>query len=81
MVRKGSAATKGNSQAANLGFESTLWLAADKLRNNVDATEEDGEPFEKKMKRLVILLHEQQSEVDKLNAAIRANLEDIGYGL
>jgi type I restriction enzyme M protein len=39
MARKGSAVTKGNGQAANLGFEPTLWLAADKLRNNVDAAE------------------------------------------
>ena len=28
---------KGNG--ANLGFEATLWLAADKLRNNMDAAE------------------------------------------
>jgi HsdM N-terminal domain. len=25
--------------AANLGFEATLWAAADKLRNNMDAAE------------------------------------------
>jgi hypothetical protein len=25
------------SNGANLGFEATLWLAADKLRNNMDA--------------------------------------------
>src|ERR1035438_9160896 len=27
------------SNGANLGFESTLWQAADKLRNNMDAAE------------------------------------------
>lgn len=28
-----------NTSAANLGFEATLWAAADKLRNNMDAAE------------------------------------------
>src|SRR6476619_3164511 len=32
-----SSAKKGNG--ANLGFEATLWAAADKLRNNMDAAE------------------------------------------
>ena len=31
--------TKKNDTAANLGFEAKLWLAADKLRNNMDAAE------------------------------------------
>jgi len=30
--------SNGNN-GANLGFEQTLWLAADKLRNNMDAAE------------------------------------------
>ena len=30
---------KTDDAAANLGFESKLWLAADKLRNNMDAAE------------------------------------------
>jgi hypothetical protein len=30
---------KTNSTAANLGFEATLWLAADKLRSNIAASE------------------------------------------
>ena len=31
---------KGNAaNGANLGFEQTLWLAADKLRGNMDAAE------------------------------------------
>ena len=34
---KKTAASKGNG--ANLGFEAKLWLAADKLRNNMDAAE------------------------------------------
>ncbi len=28
-----------NNSTANLGFEAKLWLAADKLRNNMDAAE------------------------------------------
>jgi len=32
-------ARKKESQSANLGFEQTMWQAADKLRNNMDAAE------------------------------------------
>ena len=32
-------AAKTNGNGANLGFEATLWAAADKLRNNMDAAE------------------------------------------
>ena len=32
-------ATKKTESSANLGFEAKLWLAADKLRNNMDAAE------------------------------------------
>lgn len=30
---------KNNGSTANIGFEAKLWLAADKLRNNMDAAE------------------------------------------
>jgi len=33
------AATKNSDSTANIGFEAKLWLAADKLRNNMDAAE------------------------------------------
>ena len=33
------AKTKNKDSSANLGFEAKLWLAADKLRNNMDAAE------------------------------------------
>ena len=46
----------------------------------VEAQEEDGEPFEDKMKRLVAQLREQQAEAAKLDAAIAANLKELGYG-
>lgn len=38
MAKKRASRTKAD-QAANLGFEAKLWLAADKLRNNMDAAE------------------------------------------
>ena len=34
-----SAKSAANDTVTNLGFESKLWLAADKLRNNMDAAE------------------------------------------
>ncbi len=38
MARRKSNGSKPDS-SANLGFEAKLWLAADKLRNNMDAAE------------------------------------------
>ncbi len=45
-----------------------------------EAAEDDGEPFEEKMKRLTATLREQQAEGAKLDAAIAANLRELGYG-
>jgi type I restriction enzyme M protein len=45
-----------------------------------EAQEDDGEPFEEKMKRLVTRLGEQQTEAAKLDAAIAANLRELAYG-
>jgi type I restriction enzyme M protein len=45
-----------------------------------EAQEDDGEPFEEKMKRLTATLREQQAEAAKLDAAIAANLKELGYG-
>ncbi len=42
--------------------------------------EDDGEPFEEKMPRLVAELKGQFSESAKLEAVIRANLKGLGYG-
>ena len=41
--------------------------------------EEDGEPFEEKMTRLVAQLREQQAEGARLDAAIEANLAKLGF--
>lgn len=45
-----------------------------------EAIEDDGEPFEEKMRRLTATLREQQAEGAKLDAAIAANLKALGYG-
>jgi type I restriction enzyme M protein len=42
--------------------------------------EDDGEPFEEKMRRLTALLREQMEEGRRLDAAIEANLKELGYG-
>jgi type I restriction enzyme M protein len=41
--------------------------------------EDDGEPFEEKMRRLVAELRAQQAEAAKLDAAIAKNLKELGY--
>ena len=45
-----------------------------------EAVEDDGEPFEEKMARLTQALREQQTEAARLDAAIAANLKELGYG-
>ena len=42
--------------------------------------EEDGEPFDEKMQRLVAQLREQRAEGQRLDAAIAQNLKELGYG-
>jgi type I restriction enzyme M protein len=42
--------------------------------------EEDDEPFEAKMARLVAQLAEQQAEARRLDETIRKNLKELGYG-
>ena len=44
-----------------------------------EAAEDDGEPFEEKMRRLAATLREQQAEGAKLDTAIAANLKELGY--
>ncbi len=45
-----------------------------------EAQEDDGEPFEEKMKRLAATLREQQAAGAKLDTAIAVNLKELGYG-
>jgi len=42
--------------------------------------EDDGEPFEEKMARLSAQWREQRAAATKLDAAIEANLKELGYG-
>lgn len=43
--------------------------------------EDDGEPFEDKMRHLVMQLHTQQAEGARLDTAIARNLEALGFGV
>ena len=45
-----------------------------------EEVEDDGEPFEEKMARLVSELTSQFAESAKLEKAIKANLKGLGYG-
>lgn len=47
---------------------------------SAEDVEEDGEPFEEKMKRLSVRLTEQFSESAHLESTIRKNLARLGYG-
>jgi len=46
-----------------------------------EEVEDDGEPFEAKMTRLVAELREQTAEARKLDETIERNLKELGYGL
>ncbi len=45
-----------------------------------EETEDDGEPFEEKMPRLVKELYDQFEESARLEETIKANLRGLGYG-
>jgi len=45
-----------------------------------EEVEDDGDPFEEKMPRLVAELHAQFAESAKLEQAIKANMRGLGYG-
>ncbi len=38
-MARARSSSKNNNSTANLGFEATLWLAADRLRSNMEAAE------------------------------------------
>jgi type I restriction enzyme M protein len=46
-----------------------------------EEVEDDGDPFEEKMPRLVAELHAQFAESARLETAIRKNLQGLGYAL
>lgn len=45
-----------------------------------EAQEDDGEPFEEKMRRLASQWREQRQEAMRLEAVIEVNLKELGYG-
>ncbi len=48
---------------------------------DTDPEERDGDPFDGKMKRLVVQLREQRAEAKKLDAIIEGNLKAMGFRL
>ena len=77
----------------NLELEKTLWQAADKLRNNMDAAEYKqvvlgliflkyiSDAFDDKMQTLSATLSAQMQKAKELDDAIKLNLSKIGYEL
>lgn len=55
------------------------WILTPGRYVGAEEVEDDGEPFEEKMPRLVAELHGQFAESAKLEAQIRANLKRLGY--
>ncbi len=55
------------------------WVLTPGRYVGAEEIEDDGEPFEEKMPRLVAELHAQFAESAKLEAAIRANLKGLGF--
>ena len=47
---------------------------------SAEAAQEDAEPFDDKMRRLVATLREQQAEAARLDKLINANLREFGNG-
>ena len=45
-----------------------------------EEVEDDGEPFDEKMKRLAAQLSKQMEESKSLDDEIRRNLKGLGYG-
>ncbi|MBS4026618.1 MAG: type I restriction-modification system subunit M N-terminal domain-containing protein [Clostridia bacterium] len=55
--------TNGNGNGANLGFEEKMWLAADKMRNNMDSAE-----YKHVVLGLVFLKYISDGDIGKHNA-------------
>src|SRR3989449_10785533 len=71
----------GFSKAANLdGIRRRGHVLTPGRYVGAEAAENDGEPFEEKMKRLVASLRQQTAEAAKVDTAIAANLKELGYG-
>ncbi len=80
---------RGNNYADVKGFCKSAALAEIAAHGHVltpgryvgaEETTDDGEPFDEKMQKLVSELNAQFAESAKLEQAIKANLEGLGYG-
>jgi type I restriction enzyme M protein len=56
------------------------WVLTPGRYVGAEEVEDDGDPFEEKMPRLVAELHAQFAESAKLDQVIKANLRGMGYG-
>lgn len=66
------------SNGARLGFEAKLCAHAGGYVG-AEVVEEEGEPFEGKMARLIKELNEQFAESARLETAIKKNLGELRY--
>ena len=57
------------------------WVLTPGRYVGAEEIEDDGDPFEEKMPRLVAELHAQFAESAKLEQAIKANLRGLGFGM
>jgi hypothetical protein len=50
-----------------------------KVRFGAEEVEDDGEPFDANLRRLTAAPRQQQEQAAKLDAAIAANLKELGF--
>jgi hypothetical protein len=67
------------TRGSRLGFEATLWATADRQSGNSDAAQDEGEPFDRKSKRLTVNLEEQFVEWAELERAVWPNMRGVGF--
>jgi type I restriction enzyme M protein len=61
-------------------FRPTYWAKPPGRYVGAEDIEDDGEPFEEKMQRLVATLDEQFTEGERLETAIRENMQRLDFG-
>ena len=75
MARTSPTKTKKEQIGATVGFEQKLWQAADALRNNMDAAK-----YKHVVLGSIFLRYISDAFEAKPDAAIAANLKELGYG-
>lgn len=91
MAKKNASESKNST--ASIGFEAKLWLAADKLRNNMDAAEYKhvvlepiflkyiSDTFEEHRAKLATGLQAQFAQSAHLEKLIKKNLKGLGFSV